>query len=71
MTNIQDIIAERKKLEQQLQFALATLNRKDSVFKIREQIKNNQERCPHFSTEYNLEIVNNICPYCGKDLIKE
>lgn len=60
---IEEIKANKEMLEQQLKFALASMDRKDDVKIIREKIKLNQSLCPH-CTDYSL-IKNNTCPYCG------
>ena len=41
------------------------MEKKDTVKKIRQQIIENQKKCPHVDTNYNLKIINDTCPYCG------
>ena len=62
---IDDIIAEKERLDKELKVALATMEKKDDIPKIRELIKENQNKCPHFSNKYNWEIRDETCPYCG------
>lgn len=63
--NIDDIIQTRERLDQELRLALSTMERKDTIAKIRLEIINNQKHCPHFSDKYNWTIAYNTCPYCG------
>ena len=65
MTEIQDIINTRERLDKELRLALATMEHKERVLEIRKQIKENQERCPHYSAQFNWTCVDG-CPYCGK-----
>ena len=62
---IDDIIDTRNRLNKELRMALSTMEKKDTIQKIRLEIINNQKRCPHFSTNYNWAIVDDTCPYCG------
>lgn len=64
--NIDDIIATKEILDQELKLALSTMEKKDTIYKIREKIKLNQENCPHFSDKYNFVWTDDTCPYCGK-----
>lgn len=68
MINIDNIIAEKKQLEEELRFALSTMEKKDDILIIFNKIKENQAKCPHFSSEYNWVMVDGNCPYCGKKL---
>ena len=63
-----EIIKRKEQLDQALRAAVSTMERKDTIPFIRDEIHKNQEACPHYSTEYNWTIVNDICPYCGKKL---
>ena len=62
---IEDIIQNREKLEYELRIALSTMERKDTIQKIKLAMVDNQNHCPHASTKYNWEITNDTCPYCG------
>lgn len=62
---IDNIIQTRQRLDAELQMALSTMERKDTVRKIRLEIMENQKKCPHFDNNYNWAIVEDICPYCG------
>lgn len=62
---IDDIINTRDRLNEELRMALSTMERKDTIQKIKLEIMNNQKRCPHFSVNYNWAIVDDTCPYCG------
>ena len=66
--NIDNIIEAHNRLERELQIALATMERKDTIREIREAILEIQNKCPHFDHNYNWEIVDDKCPYCGKRL---
>ena len=68
MKNMQQIIEDHERLERDLRVALATLERKSIIYDIRMQILDNQRQCPHFSPDYNWAVVDEICPYCGKEL---
>lgn len=63
---IDDIIAEKERLDRLLKQAVATMEKKDTINTIRAQIRINQARCPHYSTKYNYVFVDDTCPYCGK-----
>lgn len=66
--NIDDIIATKEKLNNELRVALATMEKKDIIRDIKRAIEENQARCPHFSTKYNWTIADgHTCPYCGKN----
>lgn len=62
---IDDIIQTREKLNRELRMALSTMERKDTIEKIKLAMIDNQKHCPHASTKYNWEITNDTCPYCG------
>ncbi len=66
--NIDQIIHDKEVLDETLRNALSTMEKKDTVRKIRFQLFELQSKCPHVSTKYNWEIINNVCPYCGKKL---
>ena len=63
---IDDIIAEKERLERLLKQAIATMEKKETINKIRAQMRINQAKCPHYSTKYNYVFVDDTCPYCGK-----
>lgn len=63
--NIDDIIETRMTLDRELQIALSTMERKDTIYELKQKIINNQKHCPHASAKYNWEIANGTCPYCG------
>lgn len=63
--NIDEIIQNKERLELELRKALSSMEKKDTIFKIREQIRKNQDNCPHYSSKYNWTHVDR-CPYCGK-----
>lgn len=65
---IDEIIQKKYNLDERLKEALSNMELKDTVKKIRKQIKANQALCPHHSDVYNQEPVNGICPYCGKKI---
>lgn len=68
--NIDEIIKTHDILQKELRMALSTMEQKDTVYQIREKIKINQSRCPHFSVDYNYVWVDDRCPYCGKFMKK-
>lgn len=63
--NIDTIIETRQQLDKELRLALSTMEKKDTIQKIKMKIINNQKACPHFDHNYNWSIVDNTCPYCG------
>lgn len=69
--NIEEIMETRERLDQELRYALATMERKNTIQNIRLKIIENQKRCPHFSNEYFLTVVDGVCPYCGFHLAQE
>ena len=68
MTDIESIIKTRERLDKELQLALSTMERKDTISKIRLEMIKNQSRCPHFDNNYNWDIIDGECPYCGYHL---
>lgn len=62
--DIKQIIDRRRELERKLQIALATMEKSNAVKMIYQEIKENQNNCPH-DINYSLN-KNGICPYCGK-----
>lgn len=67
---IKDIIQNKQLLETQLRQALSTMEKKETIYEIKNEIKRNQELCPHFSYEYDWKPVNGKCPFCGKEMEK-
>lgn len=65
---MEEIIATHEDLDRKLQIALATMERKSDIEKLRVQIIENQKQCPHFDNNYNWMPVDDRCPYCGKKL---
>lgn len=63
---IKEIIDKTDKLCYNIKVAAATMDRKDELFELRQQLKGIQNNCPHVSQEYNWAIVNDTCPYCKK-----
>jgi len=66
--NMTEIIAKHSHLSHQLAVALSTMERKDRIRELREQLIDLQNQCPHFSNEYGWAIIDDECPYCGKKL---
>ena len=62
--DIKDIIDRKNELDRKLQFALSTMEKKDTIKQIYEQIKDNQANCPH-DIHFSLS-EEKVCPYCGK-----
>lgn len=65
---MEDIISRHEKLSRDLTMALSTMERKSTIAEIYKELREIQNICPHFSNEYNYEIVEGYCPYCGKKL---
>ncbi len=66
--NIDDIIQRREELENKLNLALATFEKKSVIRDIHLEILQNQEQCPHISDKYNWKFVDGLCPYCGRKI---
>jgi len=67
MTDIDQIIDTKNKLNRELQVALSSMEKKNDVKDIREKIRLNQAHCPHYSKKYNFTWDGNTCPYCGQE----
>lgn len=67
---IDDIIAEKERLDRELRIAVSTMEKKDTIREIQAKIKINQARCPHFDLKYNFTWVDDTCPYCGKKHVR-
>ena len=65
---IEKIIESHERLEKELAFALSTMEKKDTIQKIRKQLIELQSHCPHFDSNYNYAIIEDKCPYCGKKI---
>jgi len=63
--NIEEIIENRERLDRELRMALSTMEKKDTIAKIRLDIIKNQRACPHFDNRYNWTVIDGVCPYCG------
>lgn len=65
---IEQIIHNKESLNTQLKLALSTMEKKNTINEIKLAIKENQNMCPHFDSNYNWAIIDDICPYCGKKI---
>ena len=63
---IKEIIDKTDILCYNIKVAAATMERKDELFELRQQLKEIQNSCPHVNQEYNWAVVNDTCPYCKK-----
>lgn len=63
--DINEIQAKYNNLNRDLRQALASMEKKDSVFVIKGQIKELQGLCPHSDSIHDFSKENE-CPYCGK-----
>jgi len=64
--DINEIKMRCNRLNNDLRIALSTMDKKDSVFFIKNQIKELQDLCPHKINEMYDFSNDNECPYCGK-----
>ena len=71
MKEMSDIIRDKIKLDEDLHQALSTMEKSDKIKIIRKLIRENQNECPHFSTQFNWVMIDGICPYCGKKIAEE
>lgn len=62
---IEEIEVRARELESQLERALATMELKNNISKIRYELKTLQAICPHQDDKYNYELKT-FCPICGK-----
>lgn len=69
MMTIDEIISARERIERRLNFALATMERKETIRELREQLIHIQDECPHHSPDYNWTWTDETCPYCHKKVI--
>ncbi len=65
---IDEIIQRREELSKELTYALSTMVLSNRVREIKNNMKAIQAQCPHQSSKYNWEKINNKCPYCGKEM---
>ena len=63
---IEEIIAEKERLDKELKIALSTMEKKNTIKEIQAKIHINQQRCPHIDAKYNFVWIDDTCPYCGK-----
>ena len=63
--DINEIKARYTNLNRDLKQALATMEKKDSVFLIKQQINELQSVCPHNNGNYDFSH-DEECPYCGR-----
>lgn len=68
--NIDDIINTKEKLLKELQMGLSTMIYNPNLSHLKVEMEENQARCPHFDSNYNWVMVDDICPYCGKKLTR-
>ena len=67
MKSIQEIIETKERLDKEIAVAASTMELNDTLFKLKQQMKENQRECPHDGgTQYNFVWVDDTCPYCGK-----
>lgn len=65
--NMNEIIERHETLTRKLNLALATMERKSVIYELRKELLDLQGVCPHFSAEHNFAIIDEHCPYCGKN----
>ena len=61
--DINTIIKRKKEIDAELARAIASMEKKNTIFELRQQIKDLQSSCPH--PGYNFEEADNPCPFCG------
>ena len=64
--DINEIQARYNNLNRDLRTALATMEKKETVFVIKQQIKELQSICPHKINDMYDFSNDKECPYCGK-----
>ena len=65
---VEEVIKKNEELQKKMRFALATMEKKDNIFEIKNQIIQNQNKCPHFDLDYSWPVIEGKCPYCGRNL---
>lgn len=68
---IEEIMARRSKIETDLRIALSTMEKKETIHKLRQNLVELQNKCPHFSLEHSYAIIDEKCPYCGAKIFME
>ena len=63
-----EIILQHENLQRRLKVAASNMVLNEDVKKIYHEMKDLQEKCPHFSAKHNFVMVDDKCPYCGKKL---
>lgn len=53
-------------LQRDLIISLETFDRKDNIQRLREQIINVQDECPHYDKSFVVNGEVGKCPYCGR-----
>ncbi len=61
-----EVQAQYISLNNELRRALSTMEKKDTITIIKQQIKELQELCPHKINDYYDFSNADECPYCGK-----
>ena len=64
--DINEIKTKYQNLNLDLRQALSTMEKKDSVILIRQQIEELQQLCPHKINDTYDFSHSSQCPYCGK-----
>lgn len=67
MYSIEDVVRQRKNIEDRLVKALHTMERKDTIFALRSELVKLQNECPHKSDDPNFAWAteDGTCPFCG------
>lgn len=68
---IEEIMARRSKIETDLRIALSTMEKKETIHKLRQNLIELQNKCPHFSPEHSYAIIDGKCPYCAAKISME
>lgn len=66
--NTNEIMNKYQELSKKLFVALSTMERKDTIFELKNEIASLQKDCPHNGTNFSLQ--NGCCCFCGKRLTK-
>lgn len=65
---MEERIAAKDNLMQRIRVAAATMDKKETLFQLRHELEELQETCPHFDAKLNFVMVDDKCPYCGKNI---
>lgn len=64
-----EILIKKKEIENRLAYSLSTMEKKETIRELREELHELQKVCPHLDKELNFELEKGNCPYCGGKIL--